>query len=516
MLLKELYIGSIDAKNELVESSALEHQRFLYNFVIPPTIQIDDLLNGERYFVTGMKGIGKTSLLRYLGTVIAQDCTTVSQFILFKSDFTEEDKVSFSRSAQKAQVYDANVEGLDGLSFETLWKWFLYKSMINLIDETGVSPFIINDDWGRFKSCVLAPQLGDEKSGIRRILPNLTSGKVSISYAPSLELDFDWDDKEKRTVLFSRLTRQADELFARLKPSRERVVLFFDELELNTTSSDHSRRDAELIRDLILAIEQFNGKCRYRGYNCRVISAIRSEVIYLVESIGKEVNKTIFDFGVPIVWTRGGVTNVDHPILDLIVRRLQYSEKKAGNQQNLDKNAVWSKYFPTQYAGKHAEHFLLNMTWFRPRDLIRLLSIAKNTFPNNSSFDENCIGASRKEYSYQSWIEIAEELSGRYEKREIEAVKAILNGFVRTFEGSFFAQRMTKLSSEHNGVKEIRDRYGYRKVLEDLYFVGILGNYMRHANVAKQYRFHFKGDLMPNYDELFVVHPALCQFFGIF
>jgi hypothetical protein len=64
--LKDIYFGNIDAKNELLNDSIDEIERFVNGFCLPPNIIIDDFLNKGKYFITGLKGIGKTALLRYI------------------------------------------------------------------------------------------------------------------------------------------------------------------------------------------------------------------------------------------------------------------------------------------------------------------------------------------------------------------------------------------------------------------------------------------------------------------
>lgn len=517
MRLRNLFFGTVDGKNELITSSDAEIERFLFSFLIPPTVLIDELLDRSKYFVTGMKGSGKTSLLRYLDIRMRRDEHADTQFFLFKSHFSEEERIAFLRAAGKAQLVDAALPANHDLSFESLWKWFIYRSLINLNETVATAPFKRDVNWERFVACVRAPDRDDDRSGIRRLLPRMNAGKVSIGVSPSLELDFDWDDKEQRTVQFSKLTRQADQLFERLSPAEGRFVLFFDELELSTTSRDRKRRDAELIRDLIVAVEQFNGRCRAKRLDIRVIAAVRSEVLLTIDSVGKEINKSIADFGVPVLWARGGATDLQHPLIDIIIRRLEYSE---GTRSEASRNATltWDSYFPKLMSGKPTPQFLLDQSWYRPRDMVRLLNIAKTQFPDNERFDENCLTASKKEYAYQSWVEITEELATRYDRDEIEAVRTILSGFTRYFYSHQFAEHLDSLSGAHAGVRTLRDNYGSDRLLIDLYSVGILGNAVEITQASRpalRYRYNFRGDFTPILANLFVVHSALCPSFGI-
>lgn len=64
--LKDIFIGKTDAKNEFIENSASEKEVFLRSFLKPDNLVEDDFLQGKRYYITGLKGTGKTALMRYL------------------------------------------------------------------------------------------------------------------------------------------------------------------------------------------------------------------------------------------------------------------------------------------------------------------------------------------------------------------------------------------------------------------------------------------------------------------
>ena len=61
-MLKDLYVMKVDAKQELDNMNDLEDiARFKQLILIPDGLSIDSLLDGERYYLTGEKGAGKTA-----------------------------------------------------------------------------------------------------------------------------------------------------------------------------------------------------------------------------------------------------------------------------------------------------------------------------------------------------------------------------------------------------------------------------------------------------------------------
>src|SRR5690606_30104733 len=64
--LKDIFVGKTDAKNEFIENSTSEISKFIDSYLIPENITIEDFEKGSKYYITGLKGTGKTALLRYL------------------------------------------------------------------------------------------------------------------------------------------------------------------------------------------------------------------------------------------------------------------------------------------------------------------------------------------------------------------------------------------------------------------------------------------------------------------
>lgn len=108
------------------------------------------------------------------------------------------------------------------------------------------------------------------------------------------------------------------------------MFLFLDELELSFTNSKAYKRDAKLIRDLIIVVDKFNKLCRKLRYDVFALCSVRSEVLNAVGSTGKEINKVIEDFGVMVSWHQAGGDLRDHPLIKIILKRLALSEKRHG------------------------------------------------------------------------------------------------------------------------------------------------------------------------------------------
>ena len=155
-------------------------------------------------------------------------------------------------------------------------------------------------------------------------------------------LEFEWDDSEKKTISFSSLAKQIINLYSRLTPVEDKIYIFIDELELAFKQTKKYQRDVTLIRDLIFAIEYLSDINRTHNFNVFLVTAIRSEVYKNIISKGLEINKTIHDFGVTISWEQKGGNIRNHPLLKMLEKRIHFSETKLGLEPSLD---IWETYF---------------------------------------------------------------------------------------------------------------------------------------------------------------------------
>ena len=61
--LNQIVFGKTDAFNEL---SAFGQEFFVNSFVSNPKYHVDEFVSGNRFFICGTKGTGKSALLKYL------------------------------------------------------------------------------------------------------------------------------------------------------------------------------------------------------------------------------------------------------------------------------------------------------------------------------------------------------------------------------------------------------------------------------------------------------------------
>ncbi|WP_026508237.1 P-loop ATPase, Sll1717 family [Butyrivibrio sp. MC2013] len=509
--LKDIYFGKTDAYNEYLEYGTDTFKGLFFEF---PNIDISKLLNGSTYYIFGNKGTGKTMLLKYLESVVLEEpATQFTEFIRFKRDIDDEERNKIKRSSVVGnsfeEIIDKDIPNDFTLDCSLAWQVYLIKVIVNRLAETEYGVFDRTDEnWIRMCDLIEAMygSLSD-KSSVKKILPQMKRGNITLKYkeAANLNLEFEWEDEEKKQVPFSTVAKEIVDLYSKLKPVEDKIYIFIDELELSFKNSKKYQRDVALIRDLIFAIEYLSDTNRTKGYNVYLLTAIRSEVYKQIISKGMEINKTVHDFGVLISWEQKGGNLKEHPLLKMLEKRIRYTEEQLGIEPAAD---VWDAYFvPTiSESEKDVKNYILDQTWLKPRDIIRLFTIIQQQKALKTKVDQECFDAARKRYAEESWAEFEEYLTVKYSDTQVEGIKKTLTGLKLPFTVKDFENSIKAKKGFYEEVAEL-SKIGVPGVLKDLYNVGIIGNYGSNS------RFIFKGDDDIDPTMPITIHYPLIRFF---
>lgn len=509
--IKDVYAGKPDAKDE-VETEGLNS--FLENYVMPSNFNIDALVNGSGYYITGYKGTGKTALLYYLEDYIRKsDEQMVSSFIFFKGDYSDlrkQEMVELAKRLTSAISIGNNVV-LDATDFEIIWRWLFYCRIIedNRIYKYGI--YLKDKYWNAFENKV--SQIGCERKKhflsippkIQLTCPIIGMNQVT-SISPTLDLDFQKGqiEESKSYNCFAEIINEADELFAKLKRTDIPYYIFIDELEAYYGERKVFERDLRLIRDLIISVKKINQTMsREKHVKTKVICSVRTEIINSINRfiISKEINKITSGFEVPLIWNYTNTNSFMHPIMRILVKRIEYGERKCGEYRS-EKKLV-EKWFPEKINGADPASYILNNSWCKPRDIVRLILAAQNNIGcDNESFSQKTIDLSRKRYSQESLIEIQEEMKALYSPNEIDLIIRCLTGYKRIFSVDELRDRIHKYYKGTLLENRLTD------ILADLYRLGMIGNCMK---TSQSYRWQHKGDdqIIISDEWQLMIHPAL-------
>lgn len=346
-----------------------------------------------------------------------------------------------------------------------------------------------NDNWKKFKSIVDRIKAPTDKT--KNIIPPKIKIGASIKdlssmgeFSPEFEVDFTQNKNNRNYAKFIQLIDKAEELLCNVTRTETPYYIFVDELEAYYGDEIVFKRDLRFIRDLIFTVKRMNEIFIQARRETKVICSARTEIINAISRfvVSKEMNKVINGFDVPIIWNYGTTSSFQHPIIEVLLKRIAIS---SGNDE-IEYKTIYNKWFPEKIHDIEPAAYILNNSWSKPRDIVRLISSAQSSIKkNDTSFNNSVFDALRKKYSEDSLIEIREELRALYTTEEIETIISCFTGFKTVFSYNKLNERIRKYFSETVLNKKLN------QILQDLYRLGFLGNYLP---ASQSYRWQHKGD----------------------
>jgi Cdc6-like AAA superfamily ATPase len=507
----DMYFGSIDATDELDVASPEGEDIFFNTFYKPVGLDLDAFLNGEKFFVYGLKGTGKTTLLRYLKLKIEREKLSLvtPDFFRFRDEFPKEIYEDAIQSYGKAET-DENTQ----LDYEDIWLYIILKRISELTKSETNNPFKRDKHLSRFHKHLDSIDSRANRNTIRHFLPKISNGKVVISKDPSLELDLEFDNNDKNEISFYKFTSSILNLFKHLTPNPgHNLYILFDEIEIRTYSETTFALDSILVRDLISAIRRINTTNKYNARCVHLIAAIRSEILERVHELGKDTHKRLEQYGYSFNWGSRNANNSTHPLIQMLCKKIYFSEQRAGlcdtGVENYTKY-IWNKYFHKNTKDTLPPRYIMDFTWHRPRDFIRLLDSCRHVDSKADIITESLIHRGLKQYSNNSWSEISSQIAIYLGSDHIDAITKSLTGFKRFFTTEELDLRIRELSSGLESAKALNNTIGTLGLVNSLYKCGAFGNV-----IGNKHRYVFRGDYEAALDKKFCIHKGLLLHFSI-
>lgn len=511
LTLRQLRIGKVDGKHEYLTPIDERDQAVFDAFLIPEAVEPDRMHNGDVFFVEGFRGTGKTSLLRWH----AQDrrktgCLT--DFVLFKTDLTESQRMQISKEVGISWTDIDPTKMEMAQDFKAAWTWFiLHKIGENIKEYPDIYKKEINSIAGRAKHL-----LGlDDNSVLRKtsgFMPKLDGAHIKVrADAGFFEAELGADFKrngDQGEVTLDFLNRKLISMFSKIEYNRP-LFIYFDELEAFYHNLEQHRRDQRMVRDLLFSVDTINVAFHQANVMVHILAAVRSEVITSMGSLGQEVDRLVHDRGFHISWHHAN-RSLNHPLMQIVRSKTAASEKAAEVEISADPLAA---YFPSEVNGEPVDAFMLDKSFYKPRDIVWRLSIAQKLFPLEKSFSGKVLQETESEYSSKLWDEVRYELSATYSDAEVDAIESVISGGAASFELAQIEDAFAKLARKSITLQTLVERRSVREILADLYRLGAVGNSFRAgptANIVRN-RWVFRGDPTLLVERRMVIHPALLK-----
>lgn len=504
MLLGELKLGRVDGKHEFVARQAPDAS-FFDTFLMPENVPISDIEEGNIFFIKGFRGTGKTSLLRYF--VFSQDIPKENRkLILFKTGLSEEEKLEISQQVG-IKWDDVDSRKMEvSQNFKQAWIWRIFHEIGTILRER---PQGANRNAANFLK-ILGLQGESPFDKIMGFLPKIDGVHINLRgnvgfFEGQLGADLQKKGNEARTTLQA-LNRALKAELVRVSLN-EKIIIAFDELEAFFETEERYHRDLRMVRDIIFATSEFNEYCRAHCIPVYIYAAIRTEILDAMRVVGHEVEREAHDFGVTLAW-HYAPRSIDHPLLNLVRKKITANFLNKQNDED-----ILFKFFPKRVQSEPLDKYLLDGSFYKPRDLMWRLTIAQKNFPKKKKFDGEVLTRTRSEYSSELWKEVEYELSAAYNKEEIAAITMLFSGIAQYFSLEDMEKRAEVKAKQAERVRKLMQRKSMGDILTDLYRLGAIGNAFRAAprSGAIRNRWIFRGDSDLLLDRRMQLHPALIE-----
>ena len=504
--IKDIYAGKPDAKDE-IDFGGLEE--FIKTYVVAEHFNVESLISGTNCFITGFKGTGKTALLFYLDNKFKEiDESTCSSFIFFKEEFTDTKRSELESIARRI-LSSISVEKnalVDNQEFEYIWRWLLFKRIVSDNEEYNRGLFIDDENWEKFENVIGKIKSPNNKrkftipKKIKMAVPYVEPSTQSV-ITPEVEVDLQ-NTSDDNYLKFMEVIDEAERLLMNATRTDIPYYIFVDELEAYYGNISVFKRDLCLIRDLIFTVKRFNSNFSTINMKCtKIICSVRSEILTAISRfiVTKELNKVTAGFAVPLMWNYSNTSSYMHPIIQILLKRIAVCEGCV----NPDYKKVYERWLPENIHGIEPANYILNNSWCKPRDIVRLITTVQNSIYNSSkAFTQSVFDSIVKTYSEDSLTEIKEELRALYDTDQIDTIISCFMGYKTTFSVSQLIQRIKTYFQ--GSILETH----FTQIIDDLYRLGFLGNFLP---VSKTYRWQHKGDgrVILSEEWRLVVHYAL-------
>jgi hypothetical protein len=273
------------------------------------------------------------------------------------------------------------------------------------------------------------------------------------------------------------------------------MYFFVDELVISTlnTKTDEYKARIALIRDIVRTCCALNDYCVQNNLDFHFICSLRPEIRSRLNELDPKISKIMDGNDVLLVWD-------EHSLLEILTQKAVRGAP-AGVEINPDTFLPHSIHF-----GAHQQEFvqfLLNNTWYKPKDIVRFLKVYAKINPNDEAITEEGIKRSLNEYARISAVEIFEQLSVRHSPETIAGIRTGIKQ--RNYSNG---DDLIKALQPH-----IPETVG-RTVLEELFEHGIIGN-VDHVGSSRRYFWGHRQEEHFESDMGVTVHPGLLNFFNV-
>lgn len=472
---------------------------YLTSFVNINDINFEKVRKGTSWLIHGLKGTGKTALLRN----IAESSEGDFEYIVFRDEIdSEEDMV---RDAFPIVINEKEIHS----------KRHYLHIMKRVIISLMISKFSNNVNFSE-----------EFQKAIQTIIPlkNLFSGIGGKSSSTimsevfqsvndifsSMKIDASMIAPDGVSVDAAKLLKQQNnsliDAFIRAYKQEPRKIRFFiDELHFAYKDEDAYRGDAVLVRDIIKAAENLNNRFVKEGLDAIVYVGIRSEFLEHPLIAAAEVSNVVNASGQKMMWATYPFDD-NHPCFQVISARIETSTGTSISGRDVRKRYL---------ANVSADQFLRGV-YGKPRDTIRFFKIAAQMYPNSITLTEKEYNAVFREYANTSWSDIQASLSTFLPEPAVLELNAVLHQISsEAFNVNItYDEACEKLKPVWEMAGASLSTQNFDHFMRVLYVVGLFYTIYRAESGQIVYHAFYRGNHQPSRDGEFCLSDPVVRHFA--
>lgn len=428
-----LYLGKPEAEGENNPGQGLKEY---YN----DYLGINEAFLQGKFIITGRKGVGKSAYVKYLYDNSSLEKQLLCSVVKYNTKTLE-------------RIIQAIPDDISD-KYCVLHEWIILSEMVKLLLKNTHA--IYTDEYKAIKA------FAEKNSGIMDITKWMT---VSAMQTESLNVNTN-DLFHCLPVTYGKQSSktQARAPFYSLIPSLRVIVskmlgydvckdinfcVIFDDLDIGLDLNNDQHR-LELM-DLIRIARDYNTQ-HFPKPESRVLLMLRDDIALRLDGIAPDKNKIFSSYEFNLNWydSDKGLSEKESHIRAFINRRIGIGFEKQGIEYSRSDawNTLVDENFPEAYDQKTAFKFILDCTFYRPRDLVALF---KDIGRCNYSLPISPVNIKTLINKYAHWnaVEIKDELSNLFSRNDIEYIFRLLKSIADSKKGLSYDEVIAEIERLH-------------------------------------------------------------------
>lgn len=394
--LKDIYLGENDGKKEAAYKDDFE------KFFVDIDENYKKIQEKKFFLVLGRKGAGKTYFGQYIKKIASSNPLHFCDITSYK-DF---------KFHELLQLKSGDVTPNE---YYEIWKWLLLLDIGKLCLSDESVPY--SSAKGKLHA-FFNNNYSSTKIDSKKIVEITKKGQIRGSFLRSF-VDLSAGQKLEEGTYLDYIDDLESVVFEILIESSSKYTTIYDELDDKFRNDEYYKNS---IISLLKAADYLNLKAIELNVDLKSIILLRNDIFSLLNDPDlnkiKRVNTLKIDWGTKVA--------ISSPLINMIIVK---AKKSSVLISTLTDEQAFKTLFPQNIKGVSPDRFILERSFFRPRDVITILNLIIDKYENSTYFGWKGFLDVLKDYSEYLLDEVRNEMYGHYPDEQIDNILKLLKNF---------------------------------------------------------------------------------------